>query len=144
MKDGQACSDGCPSECQQKQKWAGGEGGCNGNPTHCTLFNNDHFLLWCPRFLLQILLVIELLTPIPSSCLFGTNSCFHPGSVLQIPLSSTHPALYLETQDSGWGVQGCSKDHACRSYSVLPFTDQLLHSHLIPKSFLSVPADPPQ
>ena len=36
------------------------------------------------------------------------------------------------THDSGWNVHSCSVDHACGSYLVLPSTDRLLHSPLIP------------
>ena len=32
---------------------------------------------------------------------------------------------------SGWGMQGCSTDHRCKSHSVLPDTDQLLHFLLV-------------
>ena len=53
------------------------------------------------------------------------------------------PPLHQQTHDSGWGMQGCSMYHLCRSYSVLPATDQMLHSHSSPQSFLSVPVDLP-
>lgn len=32
---------------------------------------------------------------------------------------------------SGWGMQGCSTDHWCKSHSVLPYTDQLLQFLLV-------------
>ena len=42
------------------------------------------------------------------------------------------PALQQVTHDSGWNAQSSSVDHARSSYFVLPFTDCLLHSPLIP------------
>ena len=71
--------------------------------------------------------VVELLTPIPSGCLFTANSCPFPGPTLQTPCSST-PHTHQETHNSGWDAQGFGMGHAPRSYSVLPSTDQLLHS----------------
>ena len=41
------------------------------------------------------------------------------------------------THDSGCNAQSCGIDHACSSYLLLPSTDRLLHSPLIPRS----PAD---
>ena len=38
------------------------------------------------------------------------------------------PCAHQRTPISGWGSQGCGTDHLCRSHSVLPATDQLLHS----------------
>ena len=84
-----------------------------------------------------------LLTPVPSGCLFTANSCPFPVSVLQIPFSSTQPPSQQETCNSGWNAQCCGVDHACSSYFVLPSTDHLLHSPLIPQSSFSVPADFP-
>ena len=63
-----------------------------------------------------------------------------PATVLFLsPLSKPHvPAprpFHTSERDSGWGMQSRSTDHSCRSYTVLPTTDQFLY-------FLSVPALP--
>ena len=57
-----------------------------------------------------------------------------PTAVLSLrPLSKLHiPAPSpCCTHLSGWDMQGCVKDHLCKSHSVLPATDQLLRSPLI-------------
>ena len=72
-----------------------------------------------PRALLSLGLHSKLLFPAPSS------------------------PLQQATHDSGWNAQSCGVDHACGSYLVLPSTDHLLHSLLIPRSSSSVPADFP-
>ena len=55
-----------------------------------------------------------------------------------------HPTpLCASRRDSGWAMHGCSMDHPCRSYSVLPATDLLLCSPPSFRSSLSVPADLP-
>ena len=70
-----------------------------------------------------------------------------PTAVLSLdPLSKSHfpahsPSPHQETHNSG--VQGCGMDHACSSYFVLPSTDWLLHSTLIPQRSLSAPTDFP-
>ena len=53
------------------------------------------------------------------------------------------PSPQQETHASGWGAQSCGADHACSFYFVLPSTDHLLHSPLISRRSLSVPADFP-
>lgn len=65
------------------------------------------------------------------------------GSLSKPHVPAHNPPPYKQTHVSGWGAWGCSMDRECRSYSVLPSTDQLLHSPLIPQSSLSVPADFP-
>ena len=57
--------------------------------------------------------------------------------------SACSPPPQQETQDSGWGAQGCGTDQVCSSYFVLPSTDCLLYSPFIPWRSLSVPADFP-
>ena len=131
---------GSPSQCLQRPKnLVGGERGCNGGPAPCMPLNNDALLVQCPGILLLTFLVVELPTPVPSGCLFTTNSCFLPGSVLQIPLSSTqHPST---TDDSDWDVQSCGADHACSSYFVLSSISHPLCSPLIDSRSLSIPVD---
>ena len=70
-----------------------------------------------------------------------TSSCALPGLALQTPPCSTRPPLHKETHDSGRGAQGCGRDLACSPYSVLPSTDRLLCSPLIPQRPFSAPAD---
>ena len=48
-----------------------------------------------------------------------------------------------KTEESGWDSQSCGADHACSSYFVLPSTDHLLCSPLIPWRSIFVPADFP-
>ena len=105
--------------------------------------NNDALPLWCPRLLPQTFLIAELLTPVPSGCLFTASSCPLPGSTLQTHFPALSPPLHQETHDAGWGVQGCGTGHVHSSYSVLPSTDHLLRSPPIPWRSLSVPADFP-
>ena len=85
----QALSDGSPSQCPPKL--VGGERDYNGGSTPFVPLSNGILLLWCPRLFLQTLPIVELLTPVPSGCLFTANSCSLPGSMLQTPLSSTQP-----------------------------------------------------
>ena len=66
----------------------------------------------------------------PYSCLFR-SVCLQPVAVLFLsPLSKPHIPVpnpfHTSERDSGWGVQSCSTDHSCRSYTVLPATDQCL------------------
>ena len=86
---------------------------------------------------------MELLTPVPSGCLFTANSCPFPGFTLQNPLSSTQPPSQQVAQDPGRNVQSCGVDHVCSSYFVLPSTDHSLCSPLIPRRSFSVPDDFP-
>ena len=135
---GHACSGGSPSQCLQRQWLACGG---SGSPAPCAQFNSGALLLWCPGLLPQTFPAVELLTPVPSGCLFIANSCPLPGSMLQNPLSRPSPPLQQETHDSGQGVQDCGTDHVCSSYFVLPSTDHLLRSLLMPRRSLSVSAD---
>ena len=78
-----------PSACGGRG-WCMGKG-CSGSPTlHAPLSHGAAFL-WRPRFLPRTFLVEELLTPIPSGCLFAANSSPLPGSALQTPRSSPQP-----------------------------------------------------
>ena len=71
---------------------AGGwRSGLQWQPSLCTPLNNGALFLRWSGLLLQTFLVVELLSPIPSVCLFTANSCPLPGSTLQAPLSSTQP-----------------------------------------------------
>ena len=89
---GREGSEGSPSQCQwMPKKPAGGGRGYNGGCAPCTPLNKDALLLWCPWLFLQTFPFVELLTPVPSGCLFTANSCPLPGSALQTPLSSTQP-----------------------------------------------------
>ena len=68
----------------------------------------------------------------PYSCPFR-SVCLQPVAVLFLsPLSKPHiPApnpFHTSECDSGWGMQSCSTDRSCRSYTVLPATDQCLYS----------------
>ena len=57
-------------------------------------------------------------------------------------LSKPHvPAPSPWARVSVWDMQGCGLDPLCRSHSVLPATDRLLHSPLSPQSSPSVPDD---
>ena len=88
-------------------KPAGGEGGYIDSPVPCMLLNNDALLLWCPGIFPQTFLVGELLTPVPSGCLFTDNSCPLPGSTFQTSLSSIPPTstigdTQLRLECAGW------------------------------------------
>ena len=85
-----------------------------------------------------------------SSLLLSLQAVFsQPTSVPSLdPHSKPHfpapiPPLKQETHNPGWNAQSCSVDHVCSSYFVLPSTDHLLHSPLIPQVSFSVPADFP-
>lgn len=58
-----------------------------------------------------------------------------------LPFPAPSPSPHQEREMPGWSVQGCRMNNTCRCYSVLPFTDWLLHSPLISWSSLSDPAD---
>lgn len=63
---------------------------------------------------------------------------------LSKPMFQHTTPLHTSRHMSQAGVHGAAAwTVRCRSYSVLPSTDQLLHSPLIPQSSLSVPADFP-
>ena len=79
-----------------------------------------------------IITVAELLTLVPSGCLLIANSNPLPEFALQTLHSSTQPLTHLRV-----GLTGHRMDHLCRSHSVLPATNWLLHSLL---STPSVPA----
>ena len=132
LRGGQACSNGCLSQCQGRLKLKGGEGDYNGSPAPCSPLNNDVLLLWCPGLFLQTFPVVELF-------MLSLQSVFsHPTTFPSLGLHSkprflapSHP-LQQETHNTGWGAQGCGTDHTCSSYFVLPSIDCLLHSPLIP------------
>ena len=103
--------------------------GCNGAPAVCISLNDSALLVWLSGFPPQAFLVADFLDPVLSGCLLESNSNPFPGSALQTP--HQHPAPpcpHRCTHLSGWGVQACGTDHLCRSHSVLPATDQWLHS----------------
>ena len=96
-------------------------------------------------------------------CFCGGWGFFHEHSWLLLPfrltpcrqkwsspqVSSPNPTFQCPapvrttTLVSGWGVQDRGTDHPCRSHSVLPVTDWLLHFPLSPRSSPSVPSDLP-
>lgn len=84
---------------------------------------------------------MELLTPIPSVCLFAPDSSPSQGllSKSHVPVFSLHPQW--QTHISGWGMQDSSMDLQRMSYSVLSATDMLLHYPLSPWSSPPVLAD---
>ena len=128
---GGGCSDGGPSQCPQVQGPEGVEGDCNGNPTPCVPLNNAALILWWPWFFLHFpscgapyshhfrLPCHSQQLPLPWVC--------SPNPTFQHPDPSTPGDTQLSL-----GCTGCSMDHAHRSHSVLPSTDQLLHSPLSP------------
>ena len=75
--------------------------------------------------------VIALCFYCRSGCLLADNSSPLPGSALQTPCSSTQPPSAPADTRLRLDMQGCGTDHLCRSHSVLPATDGLLHSPLI-------------
>ena len=92
-----------------------------------------HRLSWLwSSLLLSLQAVFSQPTAVPS-----LGSCSKP----HFPEPS--PVSQQATHDSGWNAQSYSVDHACSSYFVLPSTDHLLHSPLIPWKSFSVPADFP-
>ena len=139
---GGGCSDGGPSQCPQVQGPEGVEGDCNGNPTPCVPLNNAALILWWPWFFLHFpscgapyshhfrLPCHSQQLPLPWVC--------SPNPTFQHPDPSTPGDTQLSL-----GCTGCSMDHAHRSHSVLPSTDQLLHSPLSPWNSFWVPADFP-
>ena len=80
-----------PAEAEEASSWRKGS-------TLCVPLNNDTLLLWYLRLFPQTFLVVKLLTPVPSGCLFTANSCPLPGFALQTPLSSSQ--LPFTTDDS--------------------------------------------
>ena len=104
--------------------------------------NNDILLLRCPGLLPQRFLILQILTAVPSGCLFTANSSLFPGSALQTCFPGPRPPLQQAIQGSSWDAQGCSIDHARSSYLALPSTDHpLWRPPWIPPKSLSVPAD---
>ena len=92
LRGRRAHSNRSPFQCPQRLKNPeGGERACNGSSAPSTPLNNDALFLWCPGLFPQSFPVVELLTPVPSGCLFTANWSPLPGSTLQTPLSSTQP-----------------------------------------------------
>ena len=89
------------------------------------------FQLWS-SLLLSLQAVFSQPTAVPS-----LGPCSKP----HFPAPS--PPSQQATHNSGWNVQSSGVDHVCSSYFVLPSTDHLLHSPLIPRRSFSVPADFP-
>ena len=80
-------------------------------------------------------------SPLWSSSLPSPQTVFsQPTAVLSTGLLSKPnipapcPCMHQWTHLSGLGMQGCGMDHLCRSHSVQPATDQLLHSLSSPQS----------
>ena len=87
-------------------------------------------LLWCPGLPLQAFPVVELLTPVPSGCLFIANSCCLPGSTLQTLLPSNQPLFHDRRPMTLAGV--CSAQTIC---SVLTLS-------CLPQTVLCIPQSP--
>ena len=132
LRGGRACSNGCPSQCQWKQKPEGGEGVCNGSLAPYVPLNNDALLLWCSRLFLQTFPLVELLTSVPLGCLFTANSCPLPGSTLQTLFSSTQPPSATGDTQLRLGCTRLRYRPVRSSYFVPPSTDCLLCSPFIP------------
>ena len=125
---------------QEQSWWAGYMKG--GSSCLTVPLNNDILLLRCPGLLPQTFLILQILTAVPSGCLFTANSSLFPGSALQTHFPGPRPPLQQAIQGSSWDTQGCSIDHARSSHLALPSTDHpLWHPPWIPQKSFSVPAD---
>ena len=86
---------------------------------------------------------MELLTPVPSGCLFTANSCPVPGSALQTPLPSTQPhSTPVDTRGDTLGFAGlqhrpCVQILLCLAFHrlVVAFPSDLLKLLLCPTCF---------
>ena len=122
-----------------------GERGCNGSPTPPFM----HLLTMALHFHGRsgLLLGTAPFGAVPHSSPFTLFP--QPTSVLSLGLSSRprdpapSPRPYQWMRVSDWGVQGSGRDRLCRSVSVVPATNQLLHSPLSLFCSLSVPGDLP-
>ena len=142
LRCGWACSDECPSQCLQRQKPAGGKGGCSGGSNPYMPLNNDALALWCSRHLPQTSPVVELLTPVPAGCLFTHNSCPLPGSALQIPLFSTQsPSIrgdtWLRLGCAGLWPRPCTQSLLCPAFHIA-FTAFPFNPQKVPADFPTV------
>ena len=97
--------------------------GCNGGSAPCASLNSGALLLWQSGFHPQAFSVAVFL-----SAILTANSSPLPSllSKPQVPAPSPHPHRW--THVSGWARQGCGMDCLYNSHSVLPATDQFLHS----------------
>lgn len=106
--------------------------------------SNDILLLRCPGLLPQTFLILEILTAVPSGCLFTANSSLFPGSALQTHFPGPRPPLQQAIQGSSWDAQGRGIDQVRSSYLSLPSTDHPLRRPPgVPQKSLSVPAEFP-
>ena len=85
-------------------------------------FFHKLFLLW-----ISIVLFLQAVSSQPTAVAFL-------GLLSKPTLSSTQPPPHQERETSGWSMQRCSMNNACRCYSVLPFKDWLLHSFWSPEA----------
>ena len=88
---------GSPSWSPPRQRSTHVERACSDSLTLYMPLNNGTLLLWHPRLLPQIFLVVELHPPIPSGFLVTTGSRLSPGLLSPDP-TFQHPAcLHLQT-----------------------------------------------
>ena len=64
----------------------------------------------------------------PQAVSLQPTAVLSPGLLSKPHVPTPRPCAHQWTLISGRGMQGCGTDCLCRSHSVLPATDQLLHS----------------
>ena len=94
-------------------------------------FLQEHSWLWSSSF------------PSPQAVSSQPTAVLSPGLLSKPHVPAPRPCLHWQTHVSSWDMQSCDLDPLCRSHSVLPATDWLLHSPLRSQSSPSVPADLP-
>lgn len=110
----------------------------------CTPLQPRASFLWRPRLLPGVPSAWLWTSSLPSlQAFFIANSSPLPGSILQTPRSSPQPPSTLTGPHFRLGCAGCGTHHQVGLHSVLPATDQLLHSAPSPQSSFSDPADLP-
>ena len=115
-----ACSDGWPSKCPYRQAAGGWKRALQWWLCPLCATQQWHLLLWWPRLLPLDFPVCG--APYSRRCCFTATAVPSLGLLSKPHFPAPSPALYQETHNSGWSVQGSSTDHEHSSLSCRPQT----------------------
>lgn len=128
-----ARSDEYLSACGGRGQWVGrGVTMTQSPPFHAT--QQQHLYSMVTKVSPETFLV--KLAPVLQAVSSHLTAVPFQGSLSKPHVPAHNPPPYKQTHVSGWGAWGCSMDRECRSYSVLPSTDNSAFP-LIPKLPLS-------
>ena len=101
--------------------------GCDGSSAlHTSLKMAPHFY-GSPSFFQEHSWLQSSSLPSPQAVCMQSTAVLSPGPLSKPHIPAPNPCQHWWTPILGWGMQSCGTGHLCKSCSVLPATDQLLH-----------------